>query len=177
MLNEKDEELSRVVAEQSNQLAELQRKLKSAKQRVNSSPAEAIGVTSGASTPTPSFTQKQLETKVSKLRRSIRSQVVNQMVYKRSNSGGSRLAPIEINDVLECTIASLVGQSLYSEASSGPKQLKLVLSNEDVESIFEGTFSKSLRYGATLELTKGLSFVYTKEDSTLKITGAYKMFK
>jgi hypothetical protein len=106
MLREKDEELSRVVAEQSSQLAELQRKLKSAKQRVNSSPAEAHGVTPGASTPTPSFTQKQLETKVSKLRRSIRSQVVNQMVYKRSNSGGSRLARVEINDVLECTRAS-----------------------------------------------------------------------
>ena len=173
MLSEKDEELNRLIAEKDN----LERKLKSAKKNVNSTPAENDTAPAGTTIPTASMTQKQLEKKVSQLRRSIKSQVLNQMVYKRSITGESRLVPIEINDVAESAIASLVGEQIYSEASSGPKQLKLVLSNEECDVIVERSFSKTLRFGATLALTKGLQFVYSKADCTLKITGAYKMYK
>lgn len=172
MLNEKDEQLQRVVTENDMQVAALERKLKSAKKSADSSPAGADGG------PSKAFTPKQLETQVNKLRRSIRSQVVNQMSYKPSSKYGSaKLVPVEIFDVDETVLKTLFGETLMKEAASGPKQLKVIATNEEVEMLFEKSVSKLLRFGARLELTKGLNFVYQKEGGVLKITGSYGMVK
>ncbi|CAM6130025.1 unnamed protein product [Calypogeia fissa] len=166
MLTEKEDALTK----KEKQVAELQRKLKSAKKQTSSSPA-------GEADPiTPS---KTLAAHVSQLKKSIQSQVFNQMVYKPSTKhGAGRLVPVELFDITESVIEALVGEELFEKASSGPKQTKLVLSNEDLESLYGwGSFSKGLRYGAALVLSDGLKFVLSKADGVLKISGTYKMVK
>ncbi|CAM6127334.1 unnamed protein product [Calypogeia fissa] len=170
MLTEKEDELTK----KEKQVAELQRKLKSGKKQTSSSPA------GGEADPiTPSKSKKTLAAHVSQLKKSIQSQVSNQMVYKPSTKHGTaRLVPVELFDITESVIEALVGEELFEKASSGPKQAKLVLSNEDLESLYGwGSFSKGLRYGAALVLSDGLKFVLSKADGVLKISGTYKMVK
>lgn len=175
MLIDKEEELKRVVTDKEKQLIELQRKLKSAKkQPAKKQPAAGPA---GHASLAPSSSPKAFKEQVSRLRKSIQSQVLNQMAYKPSaRHGSARLVPVEIFDVTEPVIESLVGEELFGKASSGPKQLKLALSNDEVEGVF-GRLSKTLRYGATLELTQGLKLVFTKSDGQLKVSGSYTMIK
>lgn len=72
---------------------------------------------------------------------------------------------------------AVLGTTLASSASNGAKKMEVTAVGEELDTVFPGGFYKSLRYGATLELVKGIKFSYDKTTSTLKLTGAYSMTK
>ncbi len=47
----------------------------------------------------------------------------------------------------------MLGEHLVSKASNGAKKLEVKAEGDDLYTVFPNGFSKSLRYGATLELT------------------------
>ena len=57
----------------------------------------------------------------------------------------------------------MLGPEICEKATNGAKKFEVTVSNDAVEDVFGHGFSKSLRYGATLELVKVLSTLgYTK---------------
>jgi len=48
---------------------------------------------------------------------------------------------------------AVLGEHLVSKASNGAKKLEVKAEGDDLYTVFPNGFSKSLRYGATLELT------------------------
>ena len=48
----------------------------------------------------------------------------------------------------------MLGEHLTSKASNGTKKLEVTADGDDLDTVFTGGFSKSLRYGACLELNK-----------------------
>ena len=46
----------------------------------------------------------------------------------------------------------MLGETLCSKASNGAKKMEITADGEDLYTVFPGGFSKSLRYGACLEL-------------------------
>ncbi|KAL0033586.1 hypothetical protein WJX79_005404 [Trebouxia sp. C0005] len=72
---------------------------------------------------------------------------------------------------------AVLGEQLVSKASNGAKKLEVKADGDDLYTVFSNGFSKSLRYGASLELTDGIKFSYDKTTSVLKLTGTYSMSK
>ena len=54
-------------------------------------------------------------------------------------------------------IKAMLGPELCDKATNGAKRFEVTVSNDVVEDVFGHGFSKSLRYGSTLELVKVLS--------------------
>jgi len=48
----------------------------------------------------------------------------------------------------------VLGEHLASKAKNGPKKMEVTADGDDLETVFPCGFSKSLRYGACLELNK-----------------------
>lgn len=160
MLTEKDD----LLEEQNDRNAKLHKELESARASVR---------TTSSTTLTPAKLQKEVESLV----RSIPRKVKAVMTYKTKHAS-SKLIPVEIAGIEESVMRGVFGETLSSLGAQGAKQIKVVASNEDLEAVFQGgCFSKGLRFGATLELQKGLTFVYTKETKSLQITGTYSMCK
>lgn len=159
MLTEKDN----LLEEQNARNAKLEKELESAR----TSP------TSSSTSLTPAKLQKEVEKLVSSIPRKVKAV----MTYK-SKHASTKLIPVEIAGIEESVMRGVFGETLSSLGAQGAKLIKVVASNEDLEAVFQGgSFSKRLRFGATLELQKGLTFVYTKETKALMITGTYSMCK
>ncbi|DBA87442.1 TPA: hypothetical protein ACH3X1_004483 [Trebouxia sp. C0004] len=93
---------------------------------------------------------EELNAQASKIRKSLSSNINAQMVY-RNKSNKSRVAA----DVPNLTLAqakAVLGQQLVCKASNGAKKLEVKADSDDLCTVFPNGFSKSLRYGATLEL-------------------------
>jgi hypothetical protein len=58
-------------------------------------------------------------------------------------------------------------------ATATPERHPQVVAKLDVDAVYElfGCLSKSLRYGASLDLVDGLKLTYTKEDCLIKVSG------
>lgn len=60
------------------------------------------------------------------------------------------------NSIMECPlqVKAVLGVNLSAKASNGAKKMEVTAVGDDLDSVFPGGFSKSLRYGSTLELVK-----------------------
>ena len=87
---------------------------------------------------------------------------------------GSSRVLAEIPNLSMAEVEAVLGPELYKQASKGPKQVSVKASNGDLYLIL-GSLSKSLRYGACLELQDGLKFTYLKETRLFKAAGLCTM--
>ncbi|KAK9837648.1 hypothetical protein WJX74_002186 [Apatococcus lobatus] len=115
----------------------------------------------------PEETPEELEARAKKIRKSITSNIGSQMVY-RKQANTSRLSKVK----------TILGPDLVKAAKNGPKMLEVTATDADLRVLFgSGAFSKTLRFGASLDLVKGLKFSFEKPAMHLKVSGSYSMLK
>ena len=68
--------------------------------------------------------------------------------------GGSARLSAEVPNISLAQARALLGEKLVAKASNGAKQLKVQADPDEVPALLGGYLSKSLRYGACLELPK-----------------------
>lgn len=63
---------------------------------------------------------------------------------------------MQVNLTKDCIlqVKAVLGATLSSKSSNGAKKMEVTAVGDDLDTIFPGGLSKSLRYGATLELVK-----------------------
>ncbi|KAJ7537901.1 hypothetical protein O6H91_11G027200 [Diphasiastrum complanatum] len=163
MLSEKDEELVQVLIEKEEQHKKLRQV-----QLLSDNPAGAASST---------LSSKELEQSVKKMLSLIQKQINSQMVYQPSLKHGSAQLTAEVPNISEEMVKCILGADLLAKAKEAPKQLKVDASNEELEGIFGKRFYKRLRFGADLQLSDGLTFLFVKADNHLNVTGSYAMQK
>ncbi|KAK9809048.1 hypothetical protein WJX72_008410 [[Myrmecia] bisecta] len=121
-------------------------------------------------------TPEQLQSSAAHFRKSIASTITSQLVYKRGSNSSRMTAEVPNASVAQVT--AILGPELVAAASNGPKQVAVKADNSALQSLFGySAFQKSLRYGASLYLNKGLKFTYDKASRVLKVSGTYSMHK
>lgn len=109
------------------------------------------------------------------LGRSIMSTINAQMVY-RGKHKQSRVS-VDFPCLPLAVVSALLGPELLAKATNSKKQLQAKVSNDEIADVLGWRFGKSLRYGAWLALTDGLTLKYSKEEQTLKVHGKYSMVR
>jgi len=107
----------------------------------------------------------------------ISSQINSSMVYTNSSlKMKGKQIKVQVPAVSEDVLQSLFGSLLYLEGKK-PSSFLLSMDSESMAIVFGRTFSKGLRYGATLELDYPVRVSWKKELKTLTVTTSYKLSK
>eukprot|EP00128_Syssomonas_multiformis_P002357 Colp12_sorted_trinity150504_noHs@33838 len=162
-------QLKKMLLAKHSQILKLQKELADAKQ-VNTTGTCANG---SVHEETPA----EIREKVKSIKKSVANQISAQMVYKVSVKNGSAKLAAEVPNVTEAQALAFFGEEVLQTANNGNKQLKVSVDNQELAVILGKTFSKSLRYGATLVISNGLKFIFDKTTGRLTATGSYVMIK